>query len=192
MGTLPFWLPRSPISQSESMPATLLTTITCGDRDSSTRALRLPLELRSSLKPPDAAEPLRPADTLGREADTEMVGTEVPPGADDWLLLENEEGKLAGGRGGDETPATAERFASFDNKHVVIINGSSTPFTHQKAVLVETLGCRRPGATYVGAADAFQQQPGDLRLPVELTLGHPQLLLGLRSSKQSKNKRLRL
>lgn len=32
IGTLPFWLPRSPISQSESMPETLLTVITWRDR----------------------------------------------------------------------------------------------------------------------------------------------------------------
>lgn len=34
--------------------------------------------------------------------------------------------------------------------------------------------------TYVGAADTFQEQAGDLRLPVELALGHAQLLLCLR------------
>lgn len=33
--------------------------------------------------------------------------------------------------------------------------------------------------TYVSAADALQQQSGDLRLPVKLALGHPQLLLRL-------------
>jgi len=61
--------------------------------------LRLPLELRNSLNPPDAAELPRPADTLGRAADTGMVGTEMlaPPDTDDWLLLENDEGKLAAG-----------------------------------------------------------------------------------------------
>lgn len=59
--------------------------------------MRLPLELRNSLKPPDAAELPRP-DGLGREADTGMVGTEMlaPPDTDDWLLLENDEGKLEG------------------------------------------------------------------------------------------------
>lgn len=48
------------------------------------------------MKPPDAVELLRPADTLGREADTGMVGTEMlaPPDTDDWLLLEKDEGKL--------------------------------------------------------------------------------------------------
>lgn len=39
-------------------------------------------------------------------------------------------------------------------------------------------------ATYMSAADALQQQPGDLCLPVELTLGHPQLLLCLGDMKQ--------
>lgn len=34
--------------------------------------------------------------------------------------------------------------------------------------------------TYVGTADTFQKQAGDLRLPVELALGHAQLLLCLR------------
>lgn len=34
--------------------------------------------------------------------------------------------------------------------------------------------------TYMGAADTFQQQSGDLCLPVKLTLGHPELLLRLR------------
>lgn len=38
--------------------------------------------------------------------------------------------------------------------------------------------------TYVGAADALQQQSGDLCLPVKLTLGHPQLLLCLSVTKQ--------
>lgn len=36
--------------------------------------------------------------------------------------------------------------------------------------------------TYVRAADALQQQTGDLCLPVKLTLGHPQLLLRLRGN----------
>lgn len=35
--------------------------------------------------------------------------------------------------------------------------------------------------TYVGAADTFQQQSSDLCLPIELALGHPQLLLCLRN-----------
>lgn len=34
------------------------------------------------------------------------------------------------------------------------------------------------------AADALQQQTGDLCLPVKLTLGHPQLLLCLKTKKQ--------
>lgn len=34
-------------------------------------------------------------------------------------------------------------------------------------------GCAVRCGTYVGAADALQQQPGDLGLPVKLTLGHP-------------------
>lgn len=46
---------------------------------------------------------------------------------------------------------------------------------------------RRLFATYVGAADALQQQPRDLRLAVELALGHPQLLLGLRRSETQKH-----
>lgn len=52
------------------------------------------------MNPPDAVELPWPADTLGREADTEMVGTEMlaVPDAEDWLLLENDEGKLVGGR----------------------------------------------------------------------------------------------
>ena len=37
----------------------------------------------------------------------------------------------------------------------------------------------------MGAADALQQQPGDLRLPVKLALGHPQLLLCLAEMKQN-------
>lgn len=43
-------------------------------------------------------EPPRPPETLGREAETGMVGTEMlaPPDTDDWLLLEKEEGKLEG------------------------------------------------------------------------------------------------
>lgn len=57
------------------------------------------MELRNSLNPPEAEELLRPADTLGREADIGMVGTEMlaPPATDDWLLLENDVGKLEGG-----------------------------------------------------------------------------------------------
>lgn len=56
------------------------------------------------MNPPEAAELPWPADTLGSEADTEMVGTEMlaPPDTDDWLLLENVEGKLVAGRRGDE------------------------------------------------------------------------------------------
>lgn len=38
--------------------------------------------------------------------------------------------------------------------------------------------------THVRAADALQQQPGDLRLPVELRLGDAQLLLRLREEAQ--------
>lgn len=38
----------------------------------------------------------------------------------------------------------------------------------------------------MGAADAFQQQAGDLRLPVELALGHPQLLLRLSGGGEGK------
>lgn len=52
------------------------------------------------MNPPDVAAELPwPADTLGREADTGMVGTEMlaPPDTDDWLLLVNDEGKLVGG-----------------------------------------------------------------------------------------------
>lgn len=54
------------------------------------------------MNPPDAVE--LPADTLGREADTGIVGTEMlaPPDTDDWLLLENDEGKLEGKKGGNE------------------------------------------------------------------------------------------
>lgn len=48
------------------------------------------------MNPPNAVE-LAGA-TLGREADTGMVGTEMlaAPNTDDWLLLENDEGKLLG------------------------------------------------------------------------------------------------
>lgn len=53
------------------------------------------------MNPPDAVELPWPPDTLGREADTGMVGTEMlaPLDTDDWLLFENDEGKLVGGRG---------------------------------------------------------------------------------------------
>lgn len=59
--------------------------------------------LRSSLKPPADAELPWPADTLGREAVTGMVGTEMLAAADagDWLLLVNDEGKLARGGPGE-------------------------------------------------------------------------------------------
>ncbi|KAG7242270.1 hypothetical protein INR49_024026 [Caranx melampygus] len=88
------------------------------DGASRTRALRLPLELRSSLNPPDAAELLRPADTLGREADTGMVGTEMlaPPDTADWLLFVKDEGKLltlrATGRGEEEGEWECLEFGS--------------------------------------------------------------------------------
>lgn len=56
--------------------------------------------MRSSLNPPEADELPWPADTLGSEAFTAMVGTEMlaPPDTDDWLLFENDEGKLEGRR----------------------------------------------------------------------------------------------
>lgn len=37
-----------------------------------------------------------------------------------------------------------------------------------------------PSVTHLSAADPLQQQPGHLRLPVELSLSHSQLMLRLR------------